>query len=401
MIDRALNGKKILIIVENLPVPPDRRVWQEAKVLHEAGCEVSIICPIGRGYHKKHEILDGIHIFRHPLPFEADGALGYLLEYSSALFWEFMLAWRVLFTRGFDAIHACNPPDTIFLIGLVFKLLGKKFVFDHHDLSPELYIVKFGRKGFFHRILLLMERLTFRAATVSIATNESYKRVAIERGGCDEEKVFIVRSAPDMSNIMPSSINESLYNGRKHIVGYVGVMASQDGIDGLLRVAKIIVKDCRYTDVQFVLIGGGTELESLKKYAVELGISEFVTFTGWLKGDELLIALNTIDIGAAPDMADDYNDKCTMNKIMEYMALAKPIVQYDVTEGRYSAQEASLYAEKNDETSFAHKLLELLNNKELRKEMGLIGKRRMEEVLDWQYEKPKLIAAYKKLFDLL
>ena len=400
MVDE-LNGKKLLIIVENLPVPPDRRVWQEAKALKEAGCEVSVICPTGRGYYKKHEILDGIHIFRHPLPIEADGALGYLLEYSSALFWEFILAWRILFTRGFDAIHACNPPDTIFIIGLFFKLLGKKFVFDHHDLNPELYVVKFGTKGFLHRMLLLMERLTFWTATVSIATNESYKRVAIERGGCDEEKVFVVRSAPDMSNIMPSSINKSLYNGRKHIVGDVGVMASQDGIDGLLRAAKILVKDYGYTDVQFVLIGGGTELESLKNYAIELGISEFVTFTGWLKGDDLLIALNTIDVGAAPDAADDYNDKCTMNKIMEYMALGKPIVQYDVTEGRYSAQEASLYAEKNDESSFADKLLELLNNKKLREEMGLMGKKRMEEVLGWKYEKPKLIAAYKKLFDLL
>jgi glycosyltransferase involved in cell wall biosynthesis len=396
-----LNGKKILIIVENLPVPPDRRVWQEAKALKEAGCEVSVICPTGRGYHKKYEILDGIHIFRHPLPLEADGALGYLFEYSSALFWEFILAWRVLFARGFYAIHACNPPDTIFMVGLFFKLLGKKFVFDHHDLSPELYVVKFGKKGFFYRMLLLMERLTFWTATVSIATNESYKRVAIERGGCDEKKVFVVRSAPDMSKLTPYSVNKSLYNGRKQIVGYVGVMAVQDGIDGLLRIIKILVKDYGYTDAQLVLIGGGTELENLKKYVGDLGISEFVTFTGWLKGDELIAALNTIDVGVAPDMADDYNDKCTMNKIMEYMALGKPVVQYDVTEGRYSAQEASLYADKNDESSFANKLFELLNNKELREKMGLIGKKRMEEVLDWKYEKPKLIEAYKMLFNFM
>jgi len=392
-----LAGKKILIIVENLPLPPDRRVWQEAKALKEAGCEVSVICPTGRGYNTKYEVIDDIHIFRHSLPFEADSALGYVLEYSTALFWEFVLSWRVLFRRGFDAIHACNPPDTIFLIGFFYKLLGKKFLFDHHDLNPELYAVKFGRKDFLYKALLFLERLTFATASVTIATNESYKAVAIKRGKKRPSDVFVVRSAPDMSKTSVSRIKEDLRNGRKFVIGYVGVMAKQDAVDGLLRIARLLIHNYSFTDAQFVLIGGGTELESLKQYTATLGIQDYVTFTGWLQGDELQVALNTIDIGAAPDSADEYNDKCTMNKIMEYMALGKPMVQYDVTEGRYSAQGASLYAERNDENDFAQKLLELLSNEELRTQMGLIGRQRMKEVLDWRFEKPKLIAAYEAL----
>lgn len=393
-----LTGKKVLIIVENLPVPPDRRVWQEAKALQEAGCMVSVICPVGHGYDKKHEVIDDIHIFRHSLPLEADSALGYALEYSAALFWELVLCWRVLFRRGFDAIHACNPPDTIFLIGSFFKLLGKKFLFDHHDLNPELYVAKFGRQDFFYKTLLFLEKQTFRAASVTIATNESYKAIAIQRGGKDPNDVFVVRSAPDMSKVVVSGSNAKLKNGRKFAIGYIGVMAKQDGIDGLLRIAKLLIEEYDFTDAQFVLIGGGTEFDALKAYTETLGIQDYVTFTGWLRGDELYTALNTIDIGAAPDKADAYNDKCTMNKIMEYMALGKPVVQYDVTEGRYSAQQASLYAERNDENDFAMKLLELLNDEKLREEMGQIGRKRMKEVLNWRYEKPKLIAAYESLF---
>src|SRR3990172_6803733 len=237
----AGSQRRVLIIVENLPVPFDRRVWQEATTLQQAGHEVSIICPVGKGHESRHEVMDGVHIYRHPLPLEASGALGYILEYSMALFWEFALVWRVFFARGFDVIHACNPPDTIFLIGGFFRLFGKKFLFDHHDINPELYEAKFGRRDLFYYLLRLLERCTFGIANVSIATNESYRRIAIERGKMRPENVFVVRSGPDLRRIRVLPPVETLKRGRKYLVGYVGVMGKQEGIDYLLRAAKIII----------------------------------------------------------------------------------------------------------------------------------------------------------------
>jgi len=391
--------KKVLIIVENLPVPPDRRVWLEATTLLQAGYEVSVICPKGHGYYKSFENIDGVHIFRHPFPYEANNALGYAFEYSWALFWQFVLSLRVFFVRGFDAIHGCNPPDTIFLIAAFFKLFGKKYIFDHHDLNPELYTVKFGRQDVFYKLLLLLERLTFKVANISIATNESYKKIAVERNGMKPDDVFIVRSAPQMvplSDLPPP--NPAYRNNRRYVVGYVGVMAKQDGIDGLLRSIQYIVQVAGRNDIQFVLIGQGTELESLKNYATELGVGDYITFTGWLKGNELLAALKSIDIGVVPDKIDDYNDKCTANKVMEYMILGKPIVQFDSTEGRFSAQDAAAYASTNDEVDFARQIVRLIDNEAERERMGRLGWKRMEEVLEWRYEIPKLLAAFDRLF---
>jgi len=398
MMASAGKKRRVLIIVENLPSPFDRRVWQEATTLYEAGYEVSIICPTGKGYESKHELIDGIHIYRHNLPLEAEGALGYLMEYSAALFWEFVLAWRVLLTRGFDAIHACNPPDNIFLVGGFFKLFGKKFLFDHHDINPELYEAKFGRRDFFYKVMLAWERWTFKIADVSIATNESYKRIAIERGGMPEERVFVVRSGPKLERmkIMPS-VN-SLKKGRDYLVGYVGVMGAQEGIDYLLRSARYIVHDLGRTDVHFGLVGGGTSLEEMKAYANELGVGDYVTFTGRVPDQEMLEMLNTADVCVNPDVANEMNDKSTMNKIMEYMALGKPIVQFDLSEGRFSAQEASLYARENDEQDMAVKIVELLDNPQKREEMGAFGRKRVEEELAWNHEVPKLLRAYDVLF---
>jgi len=394
------NGRprRVLIIVENLPSPFDRRVWQEATTLHQNGYEVSIICPTGKGYEKKHEVIDGIHIYRHNLPLEAEGALGYLYEYSMALFWEFTLAWRVLLTRGFDAIHACNPPDNIFLIGGFFKLFGKKFLFDHHDINPELYEAKFGRRDFFYKVMLAWERWTFRLADVSIATNESYKKIAIDRGGMDPEKVFVVRSGPKLERLKHLPPVDSLKKGRKYLVGYVGVMGAQEGIDYLLRSIRHIVIDMGRTDIQFGLVGGGTSLDEMQAYAKELGVADYVTFTGRVPDQDLLEMLNTADVCVNPDVANEMNDKSTMNKIMEYMALGKPIVQFDLTEGRFSAQDASVYAKKNDVIDFAEKIVELLDDPERRKRMGDFGKQRVENELEWKYEAPKLLKAYDALF---
>lgn len=391
-------GRKVLFLVENLPSPFDRRVWQEATALARAGYVVSIICPTGKGYEKHFEEIDGIAIYRYDLPLEADGAKGYAIEYGVALFWSFVLAWRVLFTRGFDVIHACNPPDLFFLIGGFFKLLGKKFVFDHHDINPELYEAKFGRRDFFWKLMVALERLTFRTADVSLATNESYRRIAIDRGGMDPDKVYVVRSGPSLERLRIVPPDESLKRGRKHLVGYVGVMGRQEGIDLLLRAVKRIVHTHGRSDIHFGLVGGGTSLEEVKSLARRLGIHDYVTFTGRVPDAELLAMLNTADICVNPDVANDMNDKSTMNKIMEYMALGKPIVQFDLAEGRFSAQDASLYACRNDPEDLAAKIIELADDPVRREAMGAFGRRRVEHELEWRYEVPKLLAAYDSLW---
>jgi glycosyltransferase involved in cell wall biosynthesis len=391
--------RRVLILVENLPSPFDRRVWQEATTLHINGYGVSIICPTGKGYEKHYEEVDGIHIYRYDLPMEAEGAKGYAVEYSAALWHTFRLAWKVRREQGFDVVHACNPPDLLFLIGGFFKLFfGTRFLFDHHDINPELYEAKFGRRDFFWKLMVWLERMTFKTADVSIATNESYKKIAIERGGMNPDKVYVVRSGPKLDRLKLIPPVEALKKGRKYLVGYVGVMGKQEGIDLLLQAARYIINDMGRTDVHFGLVGGGTSLEDMKQLASELGIADYVTFTGRVPDQALLEMLNTADVCANPDVANEMNDKSTMNKIMEYMALGKPIVQFDLAEGRFSAQDASLYAAKNDPEDMARKIVELLDDQERRTRMGEFGRNRVINQLEWQFEVPKLLAAYDTLF---
>jgi glycosyltransferase involved in cell wall biosynthesis len=387
--------RRVLMLVENLPSPFDRRVWQEACALRDAGYGVSIICPTGKGYEKKFEAIDGIDIWRYDLPMEGSGAAGYLIEYAAALFWTFFLSLRI----RFDAIHACNPPDLFFLIGGFYKLFGKKFLFDHHDANPELYVAKFGRKDFFYKVMLAVERLTFKTADVSIATNHSYRRIALERGGMPSDKVYVVRSGPSLERLKIIPPVEALKRGRKHLVGYVGVMGRQEGIDYLLQAARHIVHDLGRTDVHFGLVGGGTSLDEMKSLARELGVEDYVTFTGRVPDAELLAMLNTADVCVNPDIATEMNDISTMNKIMEYMALGKPIVQFDLAEGRYSAQSASLYARRNDAVDLGNKIVELLDDPQRRREMGEFGRRRVVDELEWRHEVPKLLAAYESLWN--
>lgn len=392
---QPLNKKRVLIIVENLPLPFDRRVWQEARTLRAAGAEVSVICPTGKGYEKRYELIDGVHIYRHPLPLDASGALGYLLEYGAALFWETVLAWRIFFTRGIDVIQGCNPPDLMFLVALPFRLFGVPFIFDHHDINPELFEAKFGKRGPLWRLMVLVEKLTFKTATVSMATNQSYRKIAIERGGMNPDRVFVVRSGPDLSRLKSVDPVERWKNGRQYLVGYVGVMGDQEGIDLLIDAAKHIVRDLGREDVQFCLVGGGPSLTSLKAMVEREGLGDYITFTGRAPDQDLFEVLSTMDVGVNPDRVNPMNDKSTMNKIMEYMALGKPMVQFNVTEGRYSAMEASLYAKANDPIDMAEKLVELLADPVRRAEMGSFGRHRVESELSWTYQIDPLISAYR------
>jgi glycosyltransferase involved in cell wall biosynthesis len=390
--------KRVLIIVENLPVPFDRRVWLEANALRDAGYQVTVICPKMKGFTSSYEVLDGITIHRHPLPLEGDtGALGFLIEYGIAFFWEVLLAWRVFFTRGFDILHACNPPDNIFLIGLMFKLFGVKFVFDQHDINPELYIAKYNRRDTLYRTLVWFERMTYATANLVISTNESYRQIALTRGRKNPDTVYIVRSAPDTSRFREVPAEESLKNGHRYLVAYLGVMGKQEGVDLLLHAIRQIVGVQGRDDVFFVLIGSGPERAACEKLAQELGVAHKLQFTGRIPDAELLRYLSTADICVNPDRVNEMNDKSTMNKIMEYMAVGRPVVQFEMTEGRFSAQEASLYAQPNDPVDFAAKICQLLDDPDARRSMGEIGRQRMETLLDWRFSREALIRAYASL----
>lgn len=386
----------VLIIVENLTVPLDRRVWQEARTLKEAGYTVSVVCPKGGKYTKSYEVLEGIHVFRHPLPYEADGALGYALEYGWAIAWEFALSVKAYFKVGFDCVQACNPPDLLFVIGGFWKyLFGKPFIFDHHDINPELYEAKFGKKGWMHSLLLKLERATFRTADVAIATNETFKDIAVRRGGMDADRVFVVRSIPDMSRFKRIAPQDSLRNGRKHLIGYVGIMGAQDGVDLLIDAMSEIVNCQGRRDVQCAIVGSGTELPRLMGMARDQGLDDYVTFTGFLSGEPLLQAFSSFDIGVIPDPKNTYNDKISMNKVFEYMSMGIPFVQFDLMEGRKIAGGAALYAANNSPVALAGELGRLLDNQELRSGLAEEGRARAKALLRWETERSRLLGAYE------
>lgn len=386
----------ILIIVENLTVPLDRRVWQEARTLKEAGYTVSVVCPTGGKYTAPYEVLEGIHVFRHPLPYEADGALGYALEYSWALAWEFALSVKAYWKVGFDVVQACNPPDLLFLIAGFWKyLFGKRFVFDHHDINPELFEAKFGRQDRFHRLLLWLEKLTFKTADVSIATNETFKEIAIKRGGMPPERVFIVRSIPELTRFKRIAPKIELKNGRKYLIGYVGIMGAQDGVDLLVEAMDDLVNAKGRRDVQCLIVGSGTELPRLQAMVAKKALNDFVTFSGFLSGEPLLQAFSTFDIGVIPDPKNTYNDKISMNKVFEYMTLGIPFVAFDLMETRKASGEAALYAANNDSSDLAAKMARVLDDADLRGALSEEGTSRATALLKWESERARLLAAYE------
>ena len=390
-------NRKVLIIVENLPVPFDSRVWQEATTLVANGYTVSVICPKGKGYDAEEETLSGVHIFRHNLPVEGNGPIGYLQEYSFVLKEELRLAKKVYKEIGFDVIHGCNPPDDIFLVASRFKKYGVKYVFDHHDICPELFEAKFGHKsGPLYWSQLFFERQTYRHCTFAFVTNESYKKIAIERGGMEPEKVIVLRSGPKLERMRIIPPVPAIKRGYPYMVGYVGVIGQQEGIEYILQAAKYTKE--RENNIFWGIVGGGPHLEALKKQAHEMGLDDCVEFTGRVPDQQLLEYLNTADVCVNSDEYNSMNDKSTMNKILEYMALAKPIVQFDLTEGRYSAQEASVYAKNNDAVDMAEKIQQLLRDPEKRKRMGEYGHERVVNELSWEHTSKALLEGYEKFF---
>lgn len=390
--------KKVLIIVENLPVPFDSRVWKEALSLRANDYEVTVLCPRGKGYSKGYEVINGVHIYRHPMPRERNGAVGYLYEYGSALIWESLFAWWIYFRRGFDILQGCNPPDDIFLIALPFKLFGVKYVFDHHDASPELYLSKYGKKGAFYKIQVWLEKMTYRASDVVIATNLSYRDLAITRGSLSPEDVFIVRNGPDLETFKPVPAIPALRFGKRYLVGYVGNMSIQEGLDILLDVA-VHIKNLGRRDIHFTCVGGGPGLAGLRQMVQDKNLTDIVNFTGRIPDRDLLEILSTADVCVNPDKPCEMNDISTMIKIMEYMALGKPIIQFDLKEGRFSAGAASLYCDNHHPVSdFAAKILWLLDNPDERRAMGEFGHKRVVEELAWKHSVDSLLAAYERAF---
>jgi glycosyltransferase involved in cell wall biosynthesis len=391
--------KKILIIVENLPVPFDTRVWKEAASLRDSGYEVTVLCPRGKGYLQRHEVISGIHIYRHPMPREGNGAVGYLYEYGSALIWEFLYAWWIYLRRGFHVIQGCNPPDDIFLVVVPFKLFGVKYIFDHHDANPELYLSKYGKKGILYKIQVWLERMTYRFSDVVMATNDSYAELAITRGGLAPEDVFVIRNGPDLETFKAVPPNSALKYGKPYLVGYVGNMSVQEGLDILLDVA-LHIKNSGRRDVHITCVGGGPGLAGLRQMVKDKNVEDVVNFTGRVPDQELLEVLSTADVCVNPDKPCEMNDISTMIKIMEYMALGKPIVQFDLKEGRFSAQNASLYSNNDDQVNdFANKILWLLDHPGERKKMGEFGRRRVEQELAWKFSVENLLAAYRRVFE--
>lgn len=395
---KASAGKRILMLLENNPYPQDARVRREANALTEAGYQVTVIAPADRG-QRLWETVVGVHVYRYPAPPPGEGFWGYLWEYGYSMLATFILSLIVFVRHGFDFIHAHNPPDTLALIAAPYKVLGKRFIYDHHDLSPEMYHARFRGQGntLVNRALLFFEKLSFRLADHVIATNQSYKEIAVDRGGVDEKRVTVVRNGPELSRVQPVPPDPALRQKARHIIAYVGVMGFQDGVDYLIRALHHLVYGLKRTDFYCVIVGKGDALRELKSLTKRLGLDPYVWFTGRISDADLMRYLSTADICVDPDPSNPFNDRSTMIKMTEYMALGKPIVAFDLPEHRVTAQEAALYAQPNDERDFAAKLASLMDEPERRREIGQLGKERAEKELAWRHQVPELLAVYDNM----
>ena len=395
----ALRGS-VLHLSENLTLPFDRRVWMELGALRAAGLEVSAICPTGESHQAPYEVIDGIHIWRYPAPPPTRGVLSYLWEFLYCWLQTFRLSVVVLARRGFDVIHAANPPDTFWAVALPYRLFGKRFVFDHHDLCPELYLARFGaeREGdAAHRGLRWLEWAQFRTADLVISTNESYRQVALDRGRVPADRVVVVRSGPSHARFATvRAVDPSLKRGRPFLVAYLGVMAPQDGVDHLLRAARHLIRRGR-DDIAFTLMGAGDSYDDLRALARELALDGPVYFTGRIPDADVEVTLATADVCVSPDPLNPLNDVSTMNKVLEYMACGRPIVAFDLREHRFSAAEGALYARPNCDEDLAEQIRLLLDDPERRERMGRYNRQRFLERMAWEHNAGDLVRAYERL----
>jgi glycosyltransferase involved in cell wall biosynthesis len=393
---------RALILVENLSVPFDRRVWQESTTLRDAGWEVHVICPQGTKRDTETYVnRDGVHIHRYPWHEASGGPAGYLKEYGSALWHQLRLARHVVKTYGkVDVVHACNPPDLLFVVARMLKRQGTRFVFDQHDLVPELYLSRFDRgEDFLYRAVLRAERATYRAADVVIATNESYREVAVTRGKMAPEKVFVVRSAPAVERFTQVPPEPELKKGKPYLLCYLGVMGPQDGVDYALRSLAALRDEQDRTDWHAVFVGAGDTFDDMVELADTLGLSDQVEFTGRIPDEDLVRYLSTADVCLSPDPKNPLNDVSTMNKVMEYMAMGKPVVSFELREARVSAGDAAVYAQANDISEFAKLTAGLLDDPEGRARMGELGRARVAGELSWARSSESLLAAYESALD--
>jgi glycosyltransferase involved in cell wall biosynthesis len=386
--------KRVLIIVQNLPVPLDRRVWLECQALVAAGYEAMVICPREPGARPV-RYLDGVWIYTYPPPPATRGVLSFVVEFAYCWLRTALLAQQIWCLHGFDVIQACNPPDTYLLLALRYRRRGVRFVFDQHDLCPEVFEARFGRRGLLYRAVRLLERATYATAHRVIATNESFREIAVRRGRRDPADVSIVMSGPDPDRMRRGEPAPELRNGRRHLVCYLGIMGPQDGVDRLLRAARRLVHDLGRQDTQFAILGFGDCEAQLRGLASELDLDPWVTFTGRVDAAAIRQWLSTADIGVTPDPKNEFNDRATMNKTLEYMAHCLPVVATDLVETRRSAADAAVYVRTEDEMAAA--IAGLLDDADRRRALGAAGRARVESQLSWQRQAP----AYVRTFDLL
>ena len=387
----------MLVIVQNLPVPFDRRVWLECQALTDAGYEVTVVCP--RGDSAPPRILDGVIVRTYPGYAPGGGAIEYFTEFAYSLLATSWLAFAERRHGAYAVVQACNPPDIFWVLARAFRLLdGSRFVFDHHDLCPELFESRFqGGRRLLLRALLFLERQTFRAADHVIATNESYADVAMDRGhkGCDD--VTIVRTGPDPDSMRRTEADPALRRGRTHLVAYLGVMGPQDGVDNIVAAADHVVNVKGRDDISFTLMGNGDCFDDIAAQRDRLGLHDVVAMLGRVPDETVTAVLSTADIGLSPDPLNPLNDKSTMNKTMEYMAFGLPVVAFDLHETRVSAGPAAMYVEPNLVDRYAEAIVELIDNPTRRAEMGTIGRQRVEDELAWSHQRKAYVSVFDRL----